>query len=187
MNVTARLNHKLMPLDRGERYEDPLQEALSTRNLGSVDGGGTQLLQSGEVEFIDVEVMLDDEAEGVPFVVETLEALGAPKGSVLQIHGEGEIRELPFGKAEGVGIYLDGVNLPDEVYATSDVNVVVEELNRSVEGSGELQSYWEGSEETALYFYGADAEEMKRRMAGFLSQYPLCAGARVVTIAPRGA
>lgn len=185
MNVTARLNHLLMPLDRGERYEDPLQDALAARGFGSVDGGGTMMLQSGEVEFVDVEVILTNDDEGIPFVIATLEERGAPKGSMLQIHEAAGIREVPFGKAEGVGIYLDGVNLPAEVYADSDVNVVVEELNRSIEGVGELQSYWEGPTETALYFYGPNAEEMKRRMAGFLARYPLCAGARVVTIAPR--
>src|SRR5688500_16848935 len=103
MNVTARLNHRLMAIDRGERYEDPLQEALATRGFGSVDGGGTMMLQSGEVEFADVEVILTNDAEGIPFVVETLEALGAPRGSILQIHEAAGIRELPFGKAEGVG------------------------------------------------------------------------------------
>jgi hypothetical protein len=67
------------------------------------------------------------------------------------------------------------------------VNVVIEELDRRLEGVGGMQSYWQGPRETALYFYGRDAQEMKRLMADFLAAYPLCAGARVVTIAPRTA
>ena len=189
LEVTAQLNHLLMPVDRGARYEDPLQEALAARGLGEVVGGGTMQLQSGEIEYIDVAVTLTDADLGVPFVIATLEALGAPKGSKLQIaEGEGGgVREVPFGKAEGVAVYLDGVNRPDAVYATSDVNVVIEELDRRLEGVGGMQSYWQGPRETALYFYGRDAQEMKRLMADFLAAYPLCAGARVVTIAPRAA
>lgn len=185
LRVTARLNHLLMPMDRGERYEDPLDEALGAQGLGSVDGGGTMQLETGEIEFVDVEIGLTDADRGVPLLIATLEKAGAPKGSVLLVSEDEEIREIPFGTMEGVGIYLDGVNLPDEVYATSDVNVVVDELNRRLAGAGELQSHWQGPRETALYFYGPDAEEMKRRMADFLGTYPLCQGARVVTIAPR--
>ena len=187
VTVTVQLNHLLMPIDRGDRYEDPLQEALTESGLGEVVGGGTMQLQSGEIEYIDVEVSLTDESRGVPFLISRLEALGAPKGSKLQIaEGEG-VREIPFGKAEGVAVYLDGVSLPDTVYETADVNVVVEELDRRLDGHGEMQSHWQGSTETALYFYGEDAEAMKRRMADFLAAYPLCEGARVVTIAPRAA
>ena len=185
VEVTAQLNHLLMPLDRGARYEDPLQEALSAHGLGTVDGGGTMQAPSGEIAYIDVAVILSDAGRGIPFLITTLEALGAPRGSKLQIAEAGAVREIPFGQAEGVAVYLDGVNLPDEVYATSDVNVVIEELDRRLEGVGEMQSYWEGPRETALYFYGRDADEMRRRMADFLASYPLCAGARVVTIAPR--
>jgi hypothetical protein len=145
--------------------------------------------QSGEIEYVDVAVELTDAGRGIPFLIATLEALGAPKGSKLRIAegGGGSVREIPFGKAEGVGVYLDGVNLPDDVYATSDVNVVIEELDRRLDGVGGMQGYWQGPTETALYFYGRDAEEMKRLMADFLAVYPLCAGARVVTIAPRAA
>ena len=63
--------------------------------------------------------------------------------------------------------------------------MVIEELEQRLAGVGEMQSHWQGPQETALYFYGRDAEEMKRRMADFLGSYPLCKGARVVTIAPR--
>lgn len=184
IGVTTQLNHPLMPLDRCARHEDPLQDTLTAQGLGELDGGGTMQLPSGEIEYIDVEMQLTDLDRGVRIVIDRLEALGAPKGPKLQIHDRTPPREIPFGRAEGVGIYLDGVNLPDEVYATSDVNVVIEELNGRLAGRGEMQSYWQGPTETALYFYGDDAEKMKRLMADFLASYPLCAGARLVTVAP---
>lgn len=187
MHVTAQLNHLLMPIDRGERYEDPLDEALSAQGLGETSGGGTMQEQSGEIQFIDVEIDLTDLEKGVPFVIAKLEELGAPKGSILRVHDTEPARKIPFGKAEGVGIYLDGVNLPDEVYKNSDVNVVIEELNKRIEGHGEMQSHWQGNTETGLYFYGDDSNRMISLMRDFLDTYPLCKGARVVTIAPKQA
>lgn len=187
IEVVAQLNHLLMPMDRGSRYEDPLQEALSAEALGEVAGGGTMVLESGEVEYIDVQVVLNDVQRGVQRLIERLETFGAPKGSTLRIYDRTPAREIAFGKAEGVAVYLDGVNLPNEVYASSDVNVVIEELSNALAGRGEMHGHWEGPRETALYFYGESAEEMKNRMSDFLASYPLCAGARVVTIAPPSA
>jgi hypothetical protein len=182
--VTARINHKLMPIERGERYEDPLNDALAEHKLGRTDGGGTMLLKSNEIEFIDVELFLLDLEKSIPLVVERLEASGAPIGSKLIIH-EGELkREFPFGKREGFGVYFDGANLPKEVYETSDVNLVISELNTLIKGHGSIESYWEGPTETALYIYGDDAELMKKLIAPFMETYPLCKGARVVTIDP---
>ena len=69
-------------------------------------------------------------------MIAILDACGAPKGSKLQISHEDGLHEIPFGKAEGVAIYLDGVNLPSAVYAASDVNVVIEQLDARLEGVG---------------------------------------------------
>ena len=183
--VTAQLNHLIMPIDRGERYEDPLEEALSIEGLGHTDGGGTMQQKSGEIEYIDVEIALTEKEKGIPFVISKLEEMGAPKGSILKIHDTDPSTEIPFGKAEGLGIYLDGVNLPDEVYKTSDVNVVIDELNKRIEGIGEMQSYWQGNTETALYFYGDDQKRMLELMKDFLDSYPLCEGARIIQLAPK--
>ena len=91
-------------------------------------------LPSGEIEFIDVEIELVDPEQGIPFVIAKLEEFGAPKGSILRIHDADPPREIHFGKAEGIAVYLDGANLPEEVYEESDVNVVIEELNSRLEG-----------------------------------------------------
>lgn len=183
--VTAQLNHKLMPLDRGERYEDPLNEELAKRNFGMTDGGGTMMLKSKEIEFIDVEMFLTQIDKSIPFVIERLELYGAPKGSKLIVREGKKVTEIPFGKAEGFGVYLDGVNLPDEVYKTCDVNLVIDKFNELVKGHGNVQSHWQGPTETALYIYGDDAELMKKLITSFLATYPLCKGAKVVTIAPK--
>jgi hypothetical protein len=183
--VTAQLNHKLMPMDRSERYEDPLNEALVKQGYGATDGGGTMMEKSKEIEYIDVEMNLTQTNKSIAFVIEKLESYGAPKGSKLIVREGGQTREIPFGKIEGVGVYLDGVNLPDEVYKTCDINLVIKEFDERLKGHGSVQSHWQGATETALYIYGDDAEKMKALIADYLATYPLCKGARVVTIAPK--
>jgi hypothetical protein len=41
ISAYAQLNARIMPLDRGERYEDPLGEALAANGFGEITGGGT--------------------------------------------------------------------------------------------------------------------------------------------------
>ncbi|MGJ8658085.1 MAG: hypothetical protein ACSHX6_16680 [Akkermansiaceae bacterium] len=185
IHVTAQINHKLMPIDRGDYYEDPIDEVLRGKGFGEACGGGTMQAEYGGIDFIDVEMDLTDIENGVPFVISKLEEFGAPKGSILRVHDSEPAREIPFGKIEGVGVYLDGTSLSDEVYKNSDINVVVEELNKAIAGNGELQSHWEGNTETALYFYGDNAEQMIKSMRDFLDTYPLCEGSRSVIIAPK--
>ncbi|NJN63508.1 MAG: hypothetical protein HC882_00635 [Acidobacteria bacterium] len=182
--VVARINERVMPLDRGTFYDEPIQGALTRRGLGEVTGGGTALFESGEIRFIDIEILLRDVDAGVPFVIGQLAALGAPKGSRLMFPEGTGLEEIAFGEREGVAVYLDGVGLPAKVYATSDLNLVVAAFEQALGAKGEHRGDWQGPRETALYFYGRDAEEMKRLMRLVLHATPLCQGARVVTIAP---
>ena len=71
-------------MDRGERYEDPLDAFLKANGLGEVSGGGTQLLETGEIEYCEVELQLTSVApEVLDAVAQQLQSAGAPKGSVL--------------------------------------------------------------------------------------------------------
>jgi hypothetical protein len=172
-----------MPLDRGERYEDPLGEALAENGLGEVTGGGTLQASNGEIEYSGIDIDLFDVAKGVPFICEFLAQCGAPKGSVLEYESEGQKSEVPFGTAEGLAIYLNGTDLPDEVYRDCDVNEVYAEINRLLGDRGAILGYWQGPTETALYLYGHSADEMRNLVSGYLAAYPLCQKARVERIA----
>ena len=48
--VLARLYEGIGPMDRGERYEDPLQAVLESAGVGEITGGGSQLAEKGEFE-----------------------------------------------------------------------------------------------------------------------------------------
>jgi hypothetical protein len=179
--VIARLNARAQPLDRGEVFEDPLNDILQAAGLGEVTGGGTLLGEEGEIEFCDIEIMVPEATDAVLAAIrEALEGLGAPKGSRL-IWRDGA-NELEFGAFEGLAVYLNGTDLPDAVYEQSDASFVYEEFARLVGGAGRVVSHWDGPRETALYLYGPSAKAMLARIRPCLDTYPLCAKARIVTI-----
>lgn len=180
VRATAQLNARLQPMHRG-CFEDPLHDFLQARKLGEVTGGGTQLAdEPAGIAYCDLEISLAGDSKAtLDAVIGELNRLGAPKGSKLIL----EMRQIPFGVKEGMAVFLDGVDLPDEVYQTSDINHVIEECERLMAGGGAMLSYWEGSRETALYFYGASFAQMKAAVAPLLQAYPLCQGARIEQIA----
>lgn len=185
ISATAQFNHKIGPLQRGDVYEDPLIGELDRLGIGEVDGGGTMQNKDGEIDFCDIHMFLSSPEKNIPHVIAFLENLGAPKGSKFRVYaGENIKQEIPFGTREGFGVYLDGVNLPDEVYRDCDSNFVLSELNRLVSGHGEVESHWQGPRETALYVYGDSNTIMKSLIADFIASYPLCKGARVVDLTP---
>ena len=182
MMIIAVLNARLQPLDRGDLFEDPLDYVLQQTGKGEVTGGGTQLGAHGEIEFCEIEIVVNSaDEETIGLIVAALEKMGAPKGSVLKF--EDSRPEIALGQSEGMAVYLNGTDLPQSTYDECDVNTVYEEFEKRLEGIGQVQSYWEGPNETALYMYGESFNSMKEAIADFLDSYPLCHQARVVQTA----
>ena len=180
--VVAQLNARLQPMDRGEFFEDPLDDALNRAAVGAISGGGTMQAENGEIQFCDIEIELrNSNPDAASVIIGELERLGAPKGSKLTI--EAEKREIDFGVSEGLAIYLNGTDLPDTVYAECDSNFVLSELDRLVQGCGRVLSYWQGPTETAFYLYGKSFSEMKVKISEFVASYPLCQQCRIEQIA----
>jgi hypothetical protein len=180
--LVATLNARLQPVHRGEFFEDPLIEFLAQSGSGEVSGGGTMLSQNKEVEFCDIEIAVPQATpEIIEAIIARLEQLGAPKGS--KLHVESEDREIPFGQAEGLAVYLNGTDLPEQVYQECDSNFVFSELDRLAAGVGRVLSHWQGPTETAFYLYGKSFAEMQRLIQPLLTTYPLCQKHRVVQIA----
>lgn len=180
--VVASLNARLQPLDRGHWFEDPLGERLQALEVGEIAGGGTMMFPTGEVQYCDVEIVAASfSPENLDVVIEELEKLGAPRGSTLRIESNGS--KISFGVTEGLALYLNGVDLPDEVYKTSDVDFVCAEFDRLLAGKGRYLSFWQGPTETALYLYGDSFDEMTTLLRDFVNTYPLCQRCRIEQIA----
>ena len=184
-DIYVTLNARLRPLDRGSRFEDPLVELLEEKvHELEVTGGGTLLGANREPANCDIDLSFeDDPTRTLRLVIETLEKLGAPIGSYARFGGEDSTKVM-FGSTEGIGIYLNGTDLPGEVYQSSDVNELIERLGDSVGDAGRMLSYWEGPTETALYFYGPSASAMKRLMADVLASHPLAQRCRIEVLTP---
>ncbi len=180
--VVATLNARLQPLDRGA-IEDALEDAMAKHGYGvRVVGGGTLMSSNGEVSQCDIEIELDDPSDAtIKIVIGTLEAMLAPKGSHFFIPEQN--RDIAFGTKQGLGLYLNGTDLPDETYQNCDVNHVFAECQRLLEDIGTISSHWQGPQETALYMYGTSFAAMQEQLLPFLQSYPLCRQCRVEQIA----
>jgi hypothetical protein len=175
--VIARFYEHIEPIDRG-RYEDPLQEALEKIKTGAVTGGGSQLNELGGIDYADVEIELANLDGAVEVVTQTLEQAGAPKGSELISAEDGRVLQT-FGQNECLAIYLDGINLPDEVYADLDFDAVVAEIGAAA-GPDSYHGCAQGNEETGLFFFGSNADDMFARVEPVLRKLPIGQNARVV-------
>lgn len=182
MDLTLNLNSRLQPMHRHD-LEDALQEILEKGKLGEVTGGGTlQNPQTGEIVSCDIEIHLnDDKQDSVNRLVELMNIIGIPKGSALLCTAP-EIK-IEVGTLEGLAFYVNGTDLPDEIYESCDINHVIEQMESAMNGIGRFYSYWEGNEWTALYFYGVSFVEMKQKIEPFIASYPLCQKSRIEQIA----
>lgn len=98
--IIARLNDRAQPMERGDLFEDPLQEMMEQAGIGEVTGGGTQLSKTFEIAFCELEIFAQDtEPATVGAIIEMLEKLGAPGG---QAHHRWQ-RRYQFWKARRVG------------------------------------------------------------------------------------
>ncbi len=182
--VTLHLNARFQPKHRHE-LEDALEEILSARNLGEITGGGTMQMPSGEISSCDIELDLQgNPPETLATLTHILDTIGIAKGSKLIWQTEADTTaEQSVGTLEGLAIYLNGTDLAAEVYETCDINEVIQQLEALLGALGSLYSWWEGPENTALYFYGTSYGKMLAAIEPFLQEHPLCQKSIVKQIA----
>lgn len=179
MDLTLQLNARLRPMDRGDLYEEKLDEELKIAGIGECSGGGTMMSASGEIDYCDVNISIDDSYAALDQMKDILKNIGVPKGSLLY---NDEVY-LPVGELEGMAIYINGIDLPDDIYEQCDINQVISDINIRIENVGSFYSYWEGPVETALYFYGSSFYNMKKQIQVFIKHHPLCQKCRIEQIA----
>jgi hypothetical protein len=74
----------IRPLERCERFEDPLQVLLSASELGNVTGGGSQLGEGSSIEYCGIDIVVYDLDRGIQLLKEELPRLGAPSNTVIE-------------------------------------------------------------------------------------------------------
>jgi hypothetical protein len=179
--VTARIWEPVHQMARSMRYESPLFVALNQYRCGSVIDVSTCMSRELEVEYVDINLDLDDLEESVDVVKSVLVKAGAPAGSELRFTGDGGEVIIGFGNMEGLAVYLDGVNLPDDIYRLCNINELADLIKDALAASGgEIRGSWVGPNETSIYMYGPDAEAMYTALEPIMTAYPLCNNARVV-------
>lgn len=88
--VFVKVMDRVMPVERGSKYEDPLDKALKQAKLGEVTGGGTSLTKEKTIDWVGLDVELTDVMRGIPFLKKKLIELGAPRGSILEYQFGGQ-------------------------------------------------------------------------------------------------
>jgi hypothetical protein len=89
-----KIPEKIMPVDRGKKYEDPINDLLSQHHLGEVSGGGTMLTKDKQIEYVGLDVDVTDPEKAIPLLVSKLKEIGAPKGTVIE-QNEPEKKTIP--------------------------------------------------------------------------------------------
>ncbi len=72
----------LGPMDRGEKYEDPLADALG--ELGEVTGGGSQLGDGDAIAFCGLDLVVNHRERGLKVIRECLRSCGAPADTIIE-------------------------------------------------------------------------------------------------------
>ena len=86
-------------------------------------GGGTSLSASGEIESCDITLAVNDDR--IKQIVDYIQKVRIiPKGSRIICEGE----TVSIGQAEGLALYLNGTDLPTDVYRSNDINELISAL-----------------------------------------------------------
>ena len=79
-----RIPESLGPVERGERYEEPLDDALSVDALGRITGGGSQLGENNSIAYCGIDVVVSDRKRGLELIRRTMQRLRAPREALIE-------------------------------------------------------------------------------------------------------
>ncbi len=172
--VTLHLNMRLMPIDRGALFEDPIDEVLHKYNIGEVTGGGTLSSKEKMPIYCDIEFSIK-RSKIADFIAFLKDVNTMAKGSYIEYDGKKE----EVGTLEGLNLILDGTELNEDVYKENDVNKVIAEIDNLLEGKGQYHSYYTNEKNTNLYFYGNSFNEMKEVIVHYIKTSALCENSEI--------
>ena len=98
--IYVKLPLSIMPIERGERFEDPIDAELKRCNLGSVSGGGSLMSEpdadgNRSIVYCGVDVEAVDLDMARALLRDLLPGLGAPDQTALQYEvGDSDFEDL---------------------------------------------------------------------------------------------
>ena len=92
--IYVRLPLAIGPLERGDIFEDPLDEVLHSAGIGAVTGGGTALSEAGpdgtrHIEYCGLDVDVSNLDAALAVLRAELPKLGAPDGTQIEYSRDG--------------------------------------------------------------------------------------------------
>jgi hypothetical protein len=79
-----RIPESIGPVERGERYEEPLDDALSVGDLGRITGAGSQLGEGDTIAYCGIDVVVSDRKRGLEMIRKSMRRLGAPREAIVE-------------------------------------------------------------------------------------------------------
>ncbi|MFT0212148.1 hypothetical protein VQ643_05965 [Pseudomonas sp. F1_0610] len=182
------LNARLTPNDC-EQLKDVcsrfIQQENKTIELTQAKVIHTDIGEPTGCEFYFEVDNLDD--RHINFIIQIFTSTLAPKGSKISIfeNSTKDCKQAFFGSQEGLALYLNGTDLPNEIYKKYSALAVFEECDRllQAQNAGNVCSIWQGPTETALYMYGNNFTIMHESIEPCITAYPLCQKSRLATVA----
>ena len=186
--VEVRIYEQILPVERGERYEDPLALFLESKNLGTVSGGGSSLrdrAQEGErdIEYVNIDVELANLGEAKEVLKQKLIELGVPIDTEISYRDSEDNKQTEIiGELELLDIFIDILGHDEKIYENTDWDAMFEDLHNSLKESnaGELRADCSWNSETLVYFAGKSADNMFEILEPITKKYPVLNNARVV-------
>ncbi|MFC0682916.1 hypothetical protein ACFFGH_34240 [Lysobacter korlensis] len=93
--IYVKLPASLQPLERGELFEDPIDDELQAQGLGHVSGGGSLLAApepdgTRRIEFCGLDIEVEDRDKALDLLRAALVRLEAPERTELHYTAEGQ-------------------------------------------------------------------------------------------------
>lgn len=175
VHLPVKLGHR----DAGKLFAEPMAAKLAAAGLGTVHGVSIRQRGTGEVVGVDLQLGLTNASrDGLRTVAGMLEALAAPLGSSIRLTG-GTARPVVFGRAEGLEVSVGVEDAPD-ADARRELAMVCKD---AIESIAVNRGWAETDGRTRLFFYGEDAQRMKRNLGELLAEHPRFGTARVKRLA----
>jgi hypothetical protein len=100
--ILVKIPDPVDPVERGEKYDDPMTTALEAAGVGVMNGGGTIAGSSG-IEGCYLDIKLTDRTRGLQVVRTILHEAGAPRNSTVEEYEPNGFVEALTKKADPVG------------------------------------------------------------------------------------